>query len=102
MKSFSAPISLAGSQLSETRHVCAFFNSDEEEYRILLPFIKDGLICTYHLGRFGGDAVIDIMRTHPMVIIGGILQKNPFFVPPDEFLREFRQRRASRSSRATA
>ena len=38
------------------------------------------------------------MRTHPMVIIGGILQQNPFFVPPDEFLREFRQRRAGRSS----
>jgi len=37
-----APISLAGSQLGKTRHVCAFFNSDEEEYRVLLPFIKDG------------------------------------------------------------
>jgi hypothetical protein len=33
-----------------------------------------------------------------MVIIGGILQHNPFFVPPDEFLRDFRQRRADRSS----
>ena len=43
MRSVSAPISLAGSQLGETRHVCAFFNNDEEEYRILLPFIKDGL-----------------------------------------------------------
>jgi hypothetical protein len=57
----------------------------------------DAVICTYHLGQFGGDAVIDIMRTHPMVIVGGILQHNPFFVPPDEFLREFRQRRAGRS-----
>ncbi len=27
-----------------------------------------------------------------MVIIGGILQENPFFVPPDEFLRELRAR----------
>jgi hypothetical protein len=27
-----------------------------------------------------------------VVIIGGILQENPFFVPPDEFLRELRQR----------
>jgi hypothetical protein len=63
----------------------------------------DAVICTYHLGQFGGDAVIDIMRTHPMVIVGGILQHNPFFVPPDEFLREFRQRRAGRrSSLATA
>jgi hypothetical protein len=43
MKSASAPISLAGSQLGKTRHVCAFFNNDEEEYRVLLPFIKDGL-----------------------------------------------------------
>src|SRR5258708_6027313 len=42
MRKFSAPISLAGSQLSQPRHVCAFFNSDEEEYRVLLPFIKDG------------------------------------------------------------
>jgi hypothetical protein len=33
---------------------------------------------------------MDIMRTHPMVIIGGILQENPFFVPPDEMLREMR------------
>jgi hypothetical protein len=35
---------------------------------------------------------MDIMRTHPMVIIGGILQENPFFVPPDEMLRELRER----------
>ena len=207
MKKITAPIPFAGSQIDETRHVCAFFNSPDEEYRVLLPFIKDGfqcghkaihvvnpdqrqdhlqrlveagidaataqqsgqlelrintdvylpdghfdpdrmisafeqlasgnttggfplsriccrmdwsaadgshlddviefesrvndvwhrhedaVICTYHLGQFGGDAVIDIMRTHPMVVIGGILQENPFYIPPDEFLQEFRQRR---------
>jgi hypothetical protein len=27
-----------------------------------------------------------------MVIIGGILQENPFFVPPDQMLQELRQR----------
>ena len=26
--------------------------------------------------------VVDIMRTHPMIIIGGVLQENPFYVPP--------------------
>ena len=36
--------------------------------------------------------VLDILRTHPMVVIGGILQENPFFVPPEEFLRELRER----------
>jgi len=45
MKSVAAPIAFAGSQLSETRHVCAFFNSDDEKYRVLLPFIRDGFDC---------------------------------------------------------
>jgi hypothetical protein len=30
-----------------------------------------------------------------MIIIGGILQENPFFVPPDEFLRELRTRQGT-------
>ena len=213
----TAPIPFAGSQLDETRHVCAFFNSDEEEYRVLLPFIKDGfdcghkavhvinpeqrndhlnrliaagidtagtaqsgqfelktnteaylrdgrfdkdrmvevfeqlangnarggfplsrivcrmdwaveggsyvddvvefesrvnevwnrhedaVICTYYLRKFGGDTVIDILRTHPMVIIGGILQHNLFFVPPEQFLPEFRKRRVRQAAaRSTA
>ena len=37
---------------------------------------------------------MDIMRTHPLVIGGGILQENPSFVPPDEMLRELRGRQA--------
>jgi MEDS: MEthanogen/methylotroph, DcmR Sensory domain len=209
------PISLAGSQLGAIRHACAFFSNDDEEYRVLLPFIKEGLergdraihvvnpqqrdehvrrlasagidsavaeltgqleikinteaylrdgkfdqdrmletfeqlgsgnapgrfplsrivcrmdwvvgdksrlenviefesrandvwsrhddavICTYHLSQFRGDAVIDILRTHPLVIIGGILQQNPFFTPPQEFLREYRARRSGPGSLPT-
>ncbi len=213
MKRGAPPISLAGSQLNHVRHVCAFFASEEEEYRVLLPFMKhgfecgdkavhivnpkqeqkhiqrlsaagvdtataqktgqlevqsnteayltqgnfdkdrmlatfaemassdntarkfpltrivcrmdwasenqsrvddviefesrvndvwshsdDAVICTYHLSQFSGNAVIDIMRTHPMVIIGGTLQENPFFTPPAEFLREYRERRSERIS----
>jgi hypothetical protein len=58
----------------------------------------DAVICTYDLAKFRGDTVIDIMRTHPMIIIGGILQHNPFFVPPEEFLHEIRERRTRRST----
>jgi hypothetical protein len=36
------PIRFAGSVLGAQRHVCAFFHSPEEEYRVLLPFIKEG------------------------------------------------------------
>jgi hypothetical protein len=211
MKKTPAPISFGSSQLDESRHVCAFFNSEEDEYRVLLPFVKDGIergdkavhvfnpdqrqdplrrlptagidadaaqdsgqfelgtntetylrdgrfdqdrmiealeklasgnakggfplsrivcrmdwvvehgsraddvvefeshvndlgschdeavMCTYLLAKFSGDTVIDVLRTHLMVIIGGILERNPFYVPPGEFLRELRARRAGRT-----
>ncbi len=35
---------------------------------------------------------MDIMRTHPLVIIGGLLRENPFFIPPEQFLDETRER----------
>jgi hypothetical protein len=35
-------IRFAGSILGAQRHVCAFFHSADEEYRVLLPFIKEG------------------------------------------------------------
>ena len=39
------PIRFAGSVLGAQRHVCAFFHSSDEEYRVLLPFIKEGFEC---------------------------------------------------------
>jgi hypothetical protein len=41
----SSAIRLGGSVLGHPCHVCAFFNSHDDEYRTLLPFIKDGLEC---------------------------------------------------------
>jgi hypothetical protein len=35
-------VRLAGSVLDRSRHVCALFHDKEEEYRVLLPFIKEG------------------------------------------------------------
>jgi hypothetical protein len=54
------------------------------------------VICTYDLSKFGGEIIVDVMRTHPMIIIDGLLQENPFFIPPDEFLRELRERRLAK------
>jgi len=39
----AAPVRFAGAVLARSRHVCAFFNSREEEYRVLMPFIKEGI-----------------------------------------------------------
>lgn len=35
-------VHLAGSALDRARHVCAFFHSRDEEYRVLMPFITEG------------------------------------------------------------
>jgi len=64
----------------------------ETRLNYLLPKYEDPVICSYDLSRFGAGLAIDIMRTHPVVIVGGILQENPFFVPPDQFLLELRER----------
>src|SRR5712671_75892 len=70
----------------------------ETRLNYVLPKYDDAVVCTYDLSKFGGSVTMDIMRTHPVVIIGGILQENPFFVPPDQFLLELRERRSVRRS----
>jgi len=68
----------------------------ETRLNYVLPKYADPVICTYDLTRFGSAVTMDIMRTHPAVIIGGVLQENPFFVPPDQFLLEIRELRSVR------
>jgi hypothetical protein len=74
----------------------------ETRLNYVLPKYNDPVICTYDLSKFPASLVMDIMRTHPVVIIGGILQENPFFVPPDQFLLELQERRSVRKSAAAA
>jgi hypothetical protein len=59
----------------------------------IVPF-HDPVVCTYDLAKFSGDVIAGVIQTHPMIVIGGILHENPFFVSPDEFLRDLRARRA--------
>lgn len=47
----------------------------------------------YETAKFGGDVMIDILRTHPTVLINDVVYDNPLFVPPDEFLKELATRR---------
>jgi hypothetical protein len=37
------PIHFANATLGAERHICAFFNSPEEEHRVLAPFIREGI-----------------------------------------------------------
>ena len=74
--------------------------TDIVEYEAKLNFVvtkyPDPLVCVYDLNKHSASVVMDILRTHPMVIVGGVLQENPLYVPPEEFLEELRQRKGER------
>jgi FixJ family two-component response regulator len=63
----------------------------ETRVNYVLAKYHDPVICAYDLSKFSASVAIDVMRTHPMVIIGGVLKENPFFIPPDQFLLELRE-----------
>ena len=43
-------------------------------------------ICQYNRARFRPEIICDVIRTHPVVIWAGLVCRNFYFVPPDEFL----------------
>ena len=53
----------------------------------------DIVICVYDVRKVSGSMLVDIIRTHPVVLIGDVLQENPFYLPPEQFLRERRAKR---------
>ena len=66
----------------------------ETRVNYVVPKYDNIVICAYGLSKFSARVVIDAMRTHPVIIVGGLLHENPFFVPPDQFLLEIKERRS--------
>jgi hypothetical protein len=44
------------------------------------------ILCLYDLGLFGGSMIVDLLKTHPKILLGGLLIENPHYLTPDEFL----------------
>jgi DNA-binding NarL/FixJ family response regulator len=53
------------------------------------------IVCTYELPRFNASVIMDVLRAHPAVVVGGALCDNPFYVPAAELRREFAARRGA-------
>jgi len=73
----------------------------ESRVNCLLVKSEDPVICAYDVSKFPADVITDILRVHPVAIIGGVLRENPFYIPPDQFLAE-RKGRQSLSARTVA
>jgi hypothetical protein len=46
----------------------------------------DVVICVYDLTKFESTTVVDVMRAHPALLIGDTLGKNPFYIPPRQWI----------------
>lgn len=67
----------------------------ETRLNYVLPKYSDPVICTYDISKFSTGVLMDILRTHPVAIVGGLVHENPFFVPPGELLLEIERKRGS-------
>jgi hypothetical protein len=68
----------------------------EARLNTMLTQYDDPIVCTYDLSLASGSVVVDVMRTHPAALIGGVLQQNPFYIPPEQMLEELRARGETR------
>jgi hypothetical protein len=51
-------------------------------------------VCIYDTAQLSGSMMMDILRAHPLTLVGGEVRENPFYMAPEELLRELSERRA--------
>ena len=73
----------------DPRAVDDLIGYESELNRIMSDFPQVNL-CLYDLSRCSGELIMDVLRTHPKALLGGMVIDNPYYLSPDEF-------RASRS-----
>src|SRR6185436_20916375 len=58
----------------------------ESEMNRYLPLFPQVIVCMYDLERFGGGLVVDLLKTHSRVLLGGMVLENPYCLDPDELV----------------
>lgn len=64
----------------------------EAKLNKVLPNYPQVAICQYNITRLSGDIIMDALKTHPDCILGGVIVHNHFYLSPEAFLRELRER----------
>jgi hypothetical protein len=56
----------------------------EGELNRFAPRYPQTILCLYDLDRFGGGFLVDLLRTHPKLLMGGLVLENPHYRAPDD------------------
>jgi MEDS: MEthanogen/methylotroph, DcmR Sensory domain len=57
----------------------------ESELNRFVGRYPQAVFCLYDLARFGGGLIMDLLKTHPKLLLGGMIIENPNYLSPDEF-----------------
>ena len=63
------------------------YESEVNRFMLRYPQV---ILCFYNLERFSGELLVDIMKTHPKLLVGGAVLENPYYIEPDAFLSTVR------------
>lgn len=60
----------------------------ESELNRYTPKHPQAVLCLYDLSQYNEAIVIDLLKTHPRVLLSGMSIDNPYYLTPDEFLAQ--------------
>jgi hypothetical protein len=63
----------------------------------LVPQYDASIVCVYDVSKFSGRLVMDVLCTHPRVILGGEIFENPYYMQPGVFLKYLADRKTLRA-----
>ena len=58
----------------------------ESELNRIMGSYPQIVLCLYDMNRCDGEMVLDVLKTHPKVMLGGMVIDNPYYLEPDDFL----------------
>lgn len=70
----------------------------EARMNLLVPKFDCTFMCVYDLSQLNGETVVDIMATHPYVILNGEIRENKFYIPPERYLDQLLARGSNGAS----
>jgi MEDS: MEthanogen/methylotroph, DcmR Sensory domain len=73
------------SELNQPAGRSEFFRY-EAKLNEVIPNYALVILCLYDLERFGADVLMDTLRTHPRVVVDGMVHENPYYIGPGKFL----------------
>jgi hypothetical protein len=61
----------------------------ESRLNYLIPGSPVISLCAYNIHKFSGALIMQVLRTHPYTLTGGIITQNPYYLHPDVWLAKY-------------